>query len=72
MNVNSKKILSMIPKFKKLDEKGLDLISSAIDAYLAVQILEEAQKSPDILRQLIQNTITVWYLVTEKNKLHII
>lgn len=59
MNMHSKKILSMIPKFKKLDEKGLDLISSAIDAYLAVQILEEAQKSPDILRQLIQNTITV-------------
>lgn len=51
--MNSDKILNSIPKLQKLDEKSLDLISSAIDSFLAVQAIEQASKNPLALQKLV-------------------
>lgn len=51
--MNSDKILNSIPKLQKLDEKSLDLISSAIDSCLAVQALEQACRNPVVLQKLV-------------------
>jgi len=51
--MNNEKILSSIPKLQQLDEKGLDLVASAIDSYLAVQAMEQASKNPLLLQRLV-------------------
>lgn len=50
--MNSEKILNSIPKLQLLDEKGLDLISGAIDSCLAVQALEKASKNSVLLKRI--------------------
>lgn len=50
--MKSEKILNSIPKLQQLDEKGLDLVASAIDSCLAVQALEQASKNPLALQRL--------------------
>jgi len=51
--MNNEKILSSIPKLQQLDEKGLDLVASAIDSCLAVQAMEQASKNPLLLQRLV-------------------
>ncbi|MDF2881552.1 MAG: hypothetical protein K0R54_2109 [Clostridiaceae bacterium] len=46
------KILNSIPKLQQLDEKSLDLISSAIDSCLVVQAMEQASRNPLALQKL--------------------
>ena len=53
MYMNNEKILSSIPKLQQLDEKGLDLVASAIDSCLAVQAMEQASKNPLLLQRLV-------------------
>lgn len=50
--MKSEKILDSIPKLQQLDDKSLDLISSAIDSCLIVQAMEQASKSPIALQKL--------------------
>jgi len=51
--VNSEKILSSIPKLQKLDDKNINLVSSVIDSFLAVQAVEQACKNPLALQKLV-------------------
>lgn len=51
--VNSEKILNSLPKLQQLDEKGFDLILSAVDSCLAVQALEQASKNPLALKKIV-------------------
>lgn len=46
MYMNGEKILNSIQKLQQLDEKSLDLVSSAIDSCLVVQAMEQANKNP--------------------------
>lgn|GEM_PF-2833623 len=51
--MNSEKILSSIPKLQKLDDKNINLVSSVIDSFLAVQAVEQACKNPLALQKLV-------------------
>lgn len=51
--MNSEKILNTIPKLQKLTEKQLDMVETAINAFLVVQTIESIQESPYDLQQLL-------------------
>lgn len=51
--MNGEKILNTIPKLQKLTEKQLDMVETAINAFLLVQTIESVQESPNNLKDLI-------------------
>lgn len=52
-SMNGEKILNTIPKLQKLTEKQLDMVETAINAFLLVQTIESVQESPNNLKDLI-------------------
>ncbi len=53
-DMNSEKILNTIPKLQKLTEKQLDMVETAINAFLLVQTIEGIQESSYDVQQLLQ------------------
>ena len=53
-DMNSEKILNAIPKLQKLTEKQLDMVDTAINAFLLVQTIESIQESSYDVQQLFQ------------------